>query len=72
MYIGKAMSSIEIVVCGVVDGRSADSWSPSGIFTGDEQHVAQVTRVGHGVFLVGQRLMDEVAKLGNAGHRHAA
>ena len=46
----------------IVDGRSTDFRSPRAIGTGDEQHIAQVARVGHGVFLVGQSLIDIVAE----------
>ena len=63
-----------IIIIGgsVVDGRTAHTGGPVVVPTSDERHVVQVARVGHGVLLVLQNLVDDVGQLGGIFRRHAA
>ena len=57
------MSRIVVIVECILDGRSTDSIVPGAlVVTSNEQNIIQIARVGHGVFLVGQSLVNEVAK----------
>ena len=56
---GEAVGRIIIIGGGVVDGGLADARVPITVPTGDEGHIAEVARVGHGVLLVLQNLVDD-------------
>ena len=66
------MRCIEIVVCCIVDGGSTDSRSPVAVGTGDEQHLAQVAWVGHGVLFIHQDFIHQITKFRSGRHRHTA
>ena len=67
-----AMGFVEIVIVGILDGWLAHLGSPFGVPAGDEQRLVQIAGVRHGVFLVGQNLVHQVAELFDAGHWHTA
>ena len=64
--ITETMCGVEIVVGSIVDGRLTHSWIPSAVGTGDEQHIAQVARIGHGVLFISHNLVQQVLKLSGA------
>ena len=62
-----------IIISGsIVDGRTPHTGGPVAVPTSDERHVVQVARVGHGVLLVLQDLVDDGGELVGVFCRHAA
>ena len=66
------MGCIIVIGGGIVDGGSANASVPVAVPAGDEGHVAQVARVGHGVLLVLQDLVDDGRDLVGVLGRHTA
>ena len=62
--LGKAVVCVVIVVGGIPNGGTADLDTPAaGVFTCDEQHFAQVARVGHGELFVFKSLSQHGGQL---------
>ena len=72
VHLCEAVGRIIIIGGGVVDGGSTDARSPVTVPTSDEGHVVEVARVGHGVLLVLQDLVDDGGELRRVLCRHAA
>ena len=66
------MCRIIIIGGGVVDGGLGHSGVPRAVPSSDEGDVVQVGRVGHGVLLVLQNLVDDGGELGGVFGRHTA
>ena len=72
IHLIEAMGGIIIIGGGIVDGGATDTGVPITVPASDEGHVAQVARVGHGVLLVLQDLVDNGSDLVCILCRHAA
>ena len=72
IHLIKAMGCIIIIGGGIIDGGSADTSVPIAVPTSDEGYVAEVARVGHGVLLVLQNLVDDGGDLVGVFGRHTA
>ena len=72
VHLIKAVGRIIIIGGGVVDGGLTDARVPITVPSGDERHIAQIARVGHGVLLVLQNLVDDGSDLIGVFGRHAA
>ena len=72
IHLIKAMGCIIIIGGGIIDGGSADTSVPIAVPTSDEGYVAEVARVGHGVLLVLQNLVDDGSDLVGVFGRHTA
>ena len=63
MHFGKAVGGIIIIGSGIVDSGGTDTCGPIRVPTSNEGHIVEVARVGHGVLLILQNLVDDGSKL---------
>ena len=66
------MCSVVIILHCILNGGFTDIIGPIAVPTGDKGHVVQVGRVGHGVLLVLQDLVDDSRDLVGVLSRHTA
>ena len=59
------MFFIEVIVGSVPNGGTTHGDTPAAVFASDEEHVVQISRVGHGVLLIFEGLVDHGLHLGN-------
>ena len=72
IYIIISVSSIEIVLHGIVYGRLSDIGIVGIVGTSNEQSISKIRRVGHSVFFVHKRLADHDIQFFGRSHRHTA
>ena len=58
VHVGITMFFIVVVVGSIPNGGTTHSDTPTAVFTSDEEHVVQIARVGHGVLLIFEGLVN--------------
>ena len=69
----ETMFSIIVIIGGIPNSGATNRSAPTtAVFTSDEKHIIQIARIGHGVLLIFQSLIEHGCHLGNGLSRETA